>query len=104
MNTKVEVERIDAKGKHMNTNFKRLTTLFLTFLKISPVTFGGGYAMISVIHREVSEKQKWVETDELLKVITLAQTIPGAIAINSALFIGHRVAGLRGALASLLGI
>src|SRR5690625_488596 len=84
--------------------FKTLIKLFLTFLKISPITFGGGYAMISLIQVEVVQKNNWLEEEDLLDIITVSQSIPGAIAINAAIFIGYRVAGIIGAIFSLLGI
>ncbi|MGG1639038.1 chromate transporter [Paenibacillus sp. NRS-1760] len=83
----------------MKTEKVVLWTIFLTFLKIGPVTFGGGYAMIPVIEREVVEKRKWLETRDIADIFAVAESIPGAIGINSATFIGYRVAGIRGALA-----
>lgn len=81
-----------------------LWQIFYTFLKISPVTFGGGYAMISIIEREVVEKQDWINRDEIVDIITIAQVIPGAVAVNSAVLIGYRKARLLGACSALLGI
>ncbi|MEK3884724.1 chromate transporter [Paenibacillus sp. PL2-23] len=81
-----------------------LWRIFFTFLKIGPVTFGGGYAMIPVIEREVVEKRKWLETRDVADIFAVAESIPGAIGINSATFIGYRVAGIRGALAAMIGI
>src|SRR5690625_264354 len=88
----------------LKIQFKTLIKLFLTFLKISPITFGGGYAMISLIQVEVIQKNNWLEEEDLLDIITVSQSIPGAIAINAAIFIGYRVAGIAGAMFSLLGI
>ncbi|MCR2802702.1 chromate transporter [Paenibacillus soyae] len=88
----------------MKTEKGVLWTIFLTFLKIGPVTFGGGYAMIPVIEREVVEKRKWLETRDIADIFAVAESIPGAIGINSATFIGYRVAGIRGALAAMIGI
>lgn len=86
------------------TGFKLLLRIFTTFVKISPVTFGGGYALIPVIEREAVENRKWVKTDEMTDIITVAQTVPGAIAVNAAALIGFRLAKWPGALAALLGI
>lgn len=68
------------------------------------MTFGGGYAMITLIEREVVNKRKWIKKEDILDVFTIAQTVPGAVAINSAIFIGYRVAGLLGAIFALTGI
>ena len=78
--------------------------IFTTFLKIGPTTFGGGYAMIPMIEREVVTKKKWVKREEITDVFAIAESIPGAIAINSATFIGHQIAGRKGAIAAMLGI
>jgi chromate transporter len=83
---------------------KLLGSLFYTFLKMSPVSFGGGYALIPVIEREVVDKHKWLRLEEVTDIVAVSGTIPGAIAINSATFIGYRIAGVRGAIAAMLGI
>ena len=82
----------------------RLISLFLTFFKIGAFTFGGGYAMIPLIQREVSEKNKWVSEDEILEVIAIAESTPGPIAINSATFIGYKTAGFWGAFMATFGV
>lgn len=81
-----------------------IVQIFLTFFKIGPTTFGGGYAMIPMIEREVVTKKKWVKRSDITDVFAIAESIPGAIAINSATFIGYQIAGRRGAIAALLGI
>lgn len=78
--------------------------IFLTFFKIGPTTFGGGYAMIPMIEREVVAKKKWVKHEDITDIFAIAESIPGAIAINSATFIGYQIAGRKGAIAALLGI
>lgn len=85
-------------------NGKQLAVLFVTFLKMSPVTFGGGYAMIPVIEREVVDKRGWLKPEEVADVFAVAGSVPGAVAVNSAIFIGYRIAGVMGAIAALLGI
>jgi len=85
-------------------NWKQLSVLFVTFLKMSPVTFGGGYAMIPVIEREVVDKRGWLRAEEVADVFAVAGSVPGAVAVNSAIFIGYRIAGVMGAIAALLGI
>lgn len=74
-----------------------LLRLFLTFFKISAFTFGGGYAMISLIQREVVENHGWLDKDEFLDLIAIAESTPGPISINSATYIGYRVGGFLGA-------
>lgn len=83
---------------------KKLLPLFLTFLKIGGFTFGGGYAMIPIIQREIVENKKWITDDDILEIIAIAESTPGPIAINSATFVGYRVAGFFGALLATLGV
>lgn len=83
---------------------KRLLQLFLTFLKIGALTFGGGYVMLAIIKDEICEKKKWVEEDELLKVYAIAESTPGPVAINASTYVGHKVAGLLGAIIATLGV
>ncbi|MCJ8007018.1 chromate transporter [Lederbergia wuyishanensis] len=88
----------------MNPNWKLILQIFMTFLKIGPITFGGGYAMIPMIEREVVTKKKWLENREVADIFAIAGSAPGAIAINSAVFIGYRIAKIRGAFAALFGV
>ncbi|KAB7705519.1 chromate transporter [Bacillus aerolatus] len=88
----------------MKKNWKLLMEIFFTFLKIGPITFGGGYAMIPVIEREVVNKKKWIQMEDITDVLALAGSAPGAMAINSATFVGYRIAGISGALAAMLGV
>ena len=83
---------------------KELLTIFLTFFKIGLFTFGGGYAMIAVIERELVEKKKWIEHDEYMDVVAIAESTPGPIAINSATYIGYKVGGFLGALFATMGV
>ena len=78
-------------------------SFFLSFLKIGIFTFGGGYAMIPLVQREVIDKG-WVKEDEFLELLTLAQSAPGPIALNTAVFVGYKVHGYRGMLAAVMGI
>ncbi|WP_238392364.1 chromate transporter [Paenibacillus antri] len=84
--------------------FRMLPSIFLCFLKIGPVTFGGGFAMIPLIEKEVVERRKWLETEDVADVFAVAQSVPGAVAINSATFIGYRLAGTAGAVAAMAGV
>lgn len=88
----------------MKINWKLLWAIFVTFLKIGPVTFGGGYAMIPLIEREVVTKRKWIKAEDVTDVFAVAESVPGAIAINSATFIGYRIAGPLGAIVAMAGI
>ena len=76
---------------------------FKTFFKIGIFTLGGGYAMIPLIEEEVVNKHKWVEKDEMLDLIAVAQSCPGVFAINIAIFIGYKLRKVRGAIATALG-
>lgn len=80
-----------------------LFTIFTSFLKIGAFTFGGGYAMIPLIEREVIDRRAWVERKEFLDLLTLAQSVPGPISLNTAVFVGYRLRGVRGAAAALAG-
>ena len=81
-----------------------LWQLFISFLKIGAFTFGGGYAMVPLIEREVIDKKGWVKRDDFLDLLTIAQSAPGPIALNTAVFVGYRIRGLKGALSALMGI
>ena len=81
-----------------------LLDLFLTFAKIGLFTFGGGYAMISMIENNCVERKKWITHDEMMNVTVIAESTPGPIAINCATFTGYKKAGLAGALAATFGI
>lgn len=77
--------------------------LFVTFLKIGAVTFGGGYAMLPIIKRDIVEKKSWLNEEEFLDAIAVAQSVPGAVAINTAIYTGYKINGTRGAFVSLVG-
>lgn len=80
-----------------------LRDIFLSFFKIGLFTFGGGYAMIPIIEQEMIRRRGWIEQKDFLDLLTLAQSVPGPIAVNTSVFVGYRVRGLRGALAALVG-
>ena len=77
--------------------------LFWTYLKIGTFTLGGGYAMLPLIQREVVDRKGWIDEEEFLNMIALAQAAPGLIAVNSAIFIGWRIGGWRGVAGAVLG-
>lgn len=83
---------------------KQIPDLFLTFGKIGALTFGGGYAMISLLDYECVEKKKWLTSDELMDVTVIAESTPGPIAINCATYTGYKLAGMKGAVAATVGI
>ena len=79
-------------------------TLFFTFLKIGAFTFGGGYAMIALLENEFVERKKWIEKDDFLNMVAIAESTPGPVAINSATYIGYKIAGLFGAAAATVAV
>ena len=84
--------------------FVKALKIFLTMFKIGLFTFGGGYAMIAIIQREIVEKQKVIDKDEFLNLIAIAESTPGPIAINSATYIGYKIAGVLGSFFATLGV
>lgn len=91
------------KMKKENT-LSNCLSLFLTFMKIGAFTFGGGYAMIPLIQKDVVEKKKWIKDGELLDILAVSESTPGPIAVNAATFVGFRVAGVWGAIIATLGL
>lgn len=83
---------------------KEYLRLFLVFFKLGVFTFGGGYAMISLLENECVEKRKWLTSDEFFKIITIAETTPGPIAINSATYIGYTRGKILGSFLATLGV
>ncbi len=81
-----------------------LADLFLTFAKIGCFTFGGGYAMISLIEDACVEKKKWITHDDMMDMTVIAESTPGPIAINCATFVGYKQKGLTGAAAATFGM
>ena len=81
-----------------------LLDLFCTFAKIGAFTFGGGYAMISIIDHECVDKKKWITADELSEITVIAESTPGPIAINCATYTGYKLAGVKGATIATLGM
>ncbi len=80
-----------------------LLKLFTTFFKIGLFSFGGGFAMIPLIQREVIERHKWINSKDFVDMLVLAQSTPGPIAVNTAVFVGYKTAGIAGAVAATLG-
>ena len=83
---------------------KRLFELFLAFAKVGVMTFGGGYAMLPILEREIVEAKGWASSEELMDYYAVGQCTPGVIAVNTATFIGKKNAGIPGAIFATLGI
>ena len=82
----------------------KLLRLFFTMLKIGLFTFGGGYAMIALLENEFVSEKQWIDHEEFMDMVAIAESTPGPIAINAATWIGYRIAGLLGSLAATLGV
>ena len=81
-----------------------LIELFLTFAKIGLFTFGGGYAMLSIIENICVEQKKWITHDEMMNITVIAESTPGPIAINCATYVGYKKGKLPGAILATLGV
>jgi chromate transporter len=81
-----------------------IARLFLAFLRIGAFSFGGGYAMLPLIRREVVERYRWIAEDDFLELLTLAQSAPGPVSLNIAVFVGYARRGHAGALAAVAGV
>ena len=84
--------------------FKTCLKLFLVMFKIGLFTFGGGYAMISLLESELVAKRKWLENDEFLNVVAIAESTPGPVAINAATYVGYKLAGVWGSLSATVAV
>lgn len=98
------VNGINHKTERIAMKKNILIDLLLTFMKIGLFTFGGGYAMISMIENNCVERKKWITHDDMMNVTVIAESTPGPIAINCATFVGYRQAGFIGSLVATLGI
>ncbi len=88
----------------LNTNKSAsLWQLFLTFLKIGAFTFGGGWAMIAIIQREIVENHRWIDKEDFLDLLAMVQSLPGVLAVSIAVAIGERLRGAAGCIVSALG-
>ncbi len=83
---------------------KEYLQLFLSFMKIGGITFGGGYAMLPMIEREIVDKRNWATREEILDYFAVAQCTPGVIAVNTATFVGHKRKGIFGGIIATLGV
>lgn len=82
----------------------KLLELFVSFMKIGAFTFGGGYAMLPMIQREIVDNKKWATYEEILDYFAVAQCTPGVIAVNTATFVGHKIKGVLGGIIATLGV
>ena len=83
---------------------KQLFELFLAFARVGVMTFGGGYAMIPILEREIVDRHGWASEEELMDYYAVGQCTPGVIAVNTATFIGYKVAGTIGGIVATLGV
>ena len=83
---------------------KELFNLFLAFAKVGVLTFGGGYAMLPILQREIVEKNNWASDEELMDYYAIGQCTPGVIAVNTATFIGQKNKGIMGGIMATLGV
>ncbi len=83
---------------------KELFSLFFTFAKVGVMTFGGGYAMLPILQREVADKKGWATDEELMDYFAIGQCTPGVIAVNTATFIGQKTKGVIGGIVATLGV
>lgn len=104
-NDKVAVaDYLAAEWRFLIKTQNHIGELFLAFLKIGTFTFGGGYAMIPLIQREIVERHQWIEEEDLIDMVAISESTPGPIAVNSATFVGYRVGGFWGAFAATFGV
>ena len=83
---------------------KELFNLFIAFAKVGVLTFGGGYAMLPILQREIVEKNNWASDEELMDYYAIGQCTPGVIAVNTATFIGQKNKGIMGGIMATLGV
>ncbi len=82
----------------------KVLSLFVSIFKIGAFTFGGGYAMIPLIEEEVVHKKEWLSKEEFVDVLVVSQSLPGALAVNTSIFLGYKISGIIGAIASLIAV
>ena len=82
---------------------KLMFKLFITFFKIGAFTFGGGYAMLPLMQKEVVEENEWLTTDEFMDILAVAEVTPGPVAVNTSTYVGYKMAGFKGAMFCTLG-
>jgi len=93
---------VNSTDKIQPTN-SLLLKIYITFFKLGSISFGGGYAMIPLIEHEVVVQNHWVKREEIIDILAVAGSLPGAIGLNASALVGYKIAGIRGALASIIG-
>ncbi|MBQ9730691.1 MAG: chromate transporter [Bacilli bacterium] len=88
----------------MKEKLKSCLVLFKVFFKIGLFTFGGGYAMLPIIQKEIIENHKWISEEDMLDIVAIAESTPGPISVNTATFVGYKTAGVLGALFATIGL
>ena len=83
---------------------KQLFEIFMAFARVGVMTFGGGYAMIPILEREIVDRHGWASEEELMDYYAVGQCTPGVIAVNTATFIGYKIAGTIGGIVATLGV
>lgn len=83
---------------------KKLIELFISIFKIGAFTFGGGYAMIPLIEEEIVNNKRWLSKEEFVDILIVAQSLPGALAVNTSIFLGYKISGILGALTALMAV
>ena len=83
---------------------KSIWNIFKTFFKIGTLLLGGGYVILPLLQSEIAEKKGWVTADDIIEYYALSQSLPGIIAANISIFVGHKLMGIRGAVAALTGV
>ncbi|MBR2696088.1 MAG: chromate transporter [Parasporobacterium sp.] len=92
------------KTENVKEKILKYLTIYWTMFKIGITTFGGGYAMVAIIDRELGDRKKWIEKEELLNYIAISQITPGVIAVNVSTFVGRKKGGVPGAICATLGV
>lgn len=90
--------------RHEKPTLKKLLALFIVFFRIGLFTFGGGYAMLPLIQKEIIEKKKWISEIELMDILVIAESTPGPVSVNTATYVGYHIAGFWGSLFSTLAL
>lgn len=83
---------------------KKLIELFISIFKIGAFTFGGGYAMIPLIEEEVVNNKGWLSKEEFVDILIVAQSLPGALAVNTSIFLGYKISGILGSITTLIAV
>lgn len=90
-------------GRKRNGKKEKLLRLFIETLYLSAFTFGGGYMIVSLMQKKFVNEYHWIEEDEMLDLVAIAQSAPGAIAVNGAIVVGYKLAGISGVIVSVFG-